>query len=54
MALGPLGKFFVDDKVLRYLPWTRPRKKKAMKKKLTVKNMIEIHMKKQEANSRKI
>ena len=53
MDLGPLGKFFVDEKVLRFLPQTRTRKKKSTQKKLTIKNVIELNIKKYETVNRK-
>ena len=52
MDLGVLGKFFVEEKNLRFMPYTRT-KKKSRSKKMTIKNLIEIHMKKQEAINRR-
>jgi len=41
MDLGILGKFFLEDKSLRFLPYTRTKKRKD-EKRITIKNLIEM------------
>jgi dynein heavy chain len=42
--LGVLGKFLVEDKNLRFLPYIR-NKKKVVQSKITIKNMIDLNLK---------
>jgi len=41
MDLGILGKFFLEEKNLRFLPYTRTKKRKD-EKRITIKNLIEM------------
>lgn len=52
MDLGVLGKFFVDEKNLRFMPHVKKVKKRSNNK-MTIKNLIEIHMKKNETINRR-
>lgn len=45
LDLGLLGKFFLFDRSIRFLPFVRP-KKITHEKKITIKNMIDISLKK--------
>jgi len=43
MDLGTLGKFFVDEKNLRFLPYEK-KSKKSSSNKVTIKNLIDVHI----------